>query len=167
MQSSRIGAQRQVVDARHRCKSRRKIWQVSPHERLATRKSDTLQSTRCHNRDQALDFLEPQPRGRFLKPTKPLWNAVGAAQVASVGDRKPQVLNSAPERVYQEWGLRSHNDVAAALARHEKRVTERSLMIRPESLIREVPVQMKGLSPAGSQSQPGTKRFAATGTQFD
>ena len=63
--------------------------------------------------------------------------------------------------------MRSHNDVAAALSQHEKRVTQLSLMIRPESLIREVPVQMKGLSPAESQSQPGTKRFAATGTQFD
>src|SRR4029077_13269351 len=112
------------VDTRYRCKSRCKIWQVTPHERLATCKSDTLQTTRRHNRDQALDFLEPQPGGWFLKPTKALWNAITAAQVASVGDRKPQVLNSAPERVYQLWGLRSHIDVAAALSRHEKRVTQ-------------------------------------------
>src|SRR5712671_4410987 len=113
MQSGRIGAQRQVVDAWYCRKSCRKIRQVPPHQWLATCKADTLQSTRSHNGYQALDFVEPQPGGRFLKPAKSLWNAIGAAQVASVGNRKPQVLNSAPERVYKEWVLRSHDDGAA------------------------------------------------------
>jgi hypothetical protein len=40
-------------------------------------------------------------------------------------------------------------------------------MIRPKGPVSEVPVQIKGLSPAGLQSKAGTKRFATTGTQFD
>jgi hypothetical protein len=40
-------------------------------------------------------------------------------------------------------------------------------MIGPWIRVGEVPVQMKGLSPDGRQRQAGTKRFGATGTQFD
>jgi hypothetical protein len=45
--------------------------------------------------------------------------------------------------------MRSHNDIAAMFfCRLAKRTTKDSLIIRPEGPIGEVPVQMKGLSPA-------------------
>jgi len=51
--------------------------------------------------------------------------------------------------------------------RHAKRTTNDSSIIEPESPVGEVLAQIKGLSPAGLQSQAGTTRFAVTGTQFD
>jgi len=58
-------------------------------------------------------------------------------------------------------GLLANESAAAVL---EKRVQLRSVL--PPRTSAEF-FQLNGLSPAGLQCQAGTKRFAATGTQFD
>jgi hypothetical protein len=95
-----VGCDRQVVDAGNRVQAANQEMQISPHERLAARQPNLVNSHRGNDADEFDDFLETQ-QFALVEECHFFRHAIRAAQIAAISDADPQIIVSPAEGVNQ------------------------------------------------------------------
>jgi hypothetical protein len=107
-QQDPVGRQRQVAEPRLPRQESDEHIEVAPQERLAARQADLLDAEREEHVDEPRQLLEREDVGARQPHVLLLRHAVGAAQVAAVRDREPQVAERPAEAI--EGRHRTHDD---------------------------------------------------------
>src|SRR5262249_5745568 len=115
-----VRREREVADALDACESRDQRWQVVAQERLAAGDAELLDAERDEDPREPLDLLEGEQlrlREELVALAVDLCrHAIGAAEVAAVGDRDAQVVQRASEAVSRgDGGAQGAPQPASAL----------------------------------------------------
>jgi hypothetical protein len=96
-----VGGQAHVADARNGNQEPGELVHVLPHQGLAPGEANLVHAQRGRDADEAGDLLKGQELGAIAEDDI-LRHAIGAAQIAAVGDRHAEIVVPAAEGV-DEW----------------------------------------------------------------
>ena len=98
-QPGAVGGQGQIADARHRGQAGGELRQIAAQQRFAAGQPDALDALAGKDTGEPLELVEAQPLAGFVVALETFGHAVGAAQVAAVGDGQPQIADVSAQAV--------------------------------------------------------------------
>src|SRR4051812_17755335 len=101
-----IGGERELADARDRGEIADDVDQIFSQRRLAPGQSDPLDAQSGEEAAEPANFGAGE---KVLPSVVGRWRAIGAAEVAPIGERQPEVLDPATLTVC-EWSGRDHGE---------------------------------------------------------